>query len=68
MRRGLGRALAFLALVAAYWCLLQFFGSLSGIPVVHRSWSSQECVEVFSKNPAHDCRSLPPKYSNVWVQ
>ena len=39
------------------------------MPVVHRSWSSQECVEVFSKDPAHDwtttCRA---KYSNVWVQ
>ena len=61
----LGEVLAGLVLVGALWGGWQF---LTRLPVVHRSWSTQECVEVFSKNPAYDCRNLPPKYSNVWVQ
>ena len=67
--RWLGPVLVGVVFVAVFWGLLWLlFSFVERLPVVHRSWSSQECVEVFSKDPAHDCHNLPPKYSNVWVQ
>ena len=65
MRQWLAGVLTVLLLWGAFWGCWLFF---SRLPVVHRSWSSQECVEVFSRDPAHDCHNLPPKYSNVWVR
>ena len=69
MNKWLGPELAAVAFVAAFWAFLWLLVSfVDRLPVVHRSWSSQECVEVFSKDPAHDCEHLPAKYSHVWVQ
>ena len=44
----LGAVLAVLAVLGAFYGAWLFTVKL---PVVHRSWSTQECVEVFSRDP-----------------
>ena len=53
----------FLCLVA----LVAFVVRLLDLPLVYRSWSTQECVRV-EPTSAGTCEDLPDKYQNVWVR
>lgn len=36
-------------------------------PIVKISYSTKQCVEVISRNPAYNCKNLPKKYARAWV-
>ena len=37
------------------------------LPLVYKSWSTQECVKVEPES-AGTCEDLPDEYQNVWVR
>lgn len=37
-------------------------------PIVYKSWSSQDCVEVDDPAGEASCTNLPDKYDLVWVE
>lgn len=53
----------------AFWlvALGAFVKSCAGMPIVQKSWPDEECVAVWSPDPAHSCDNLPERYELEWV-
>ena len=50
------------------WMLIADIKSALDTPAVYRSWLTKECVRVENADGTRgDCRALPRRYSNVWV-
>lgn len=53
----------------AFWlaALGAFVKSCAGLPIVQKTWPEEECVAVWSPDPAHSCDNLPERYELEWV-
>lgn len=47
--------------------VLGYVRSCAGMPLVQKSWPDEECVAVWSPDPAHSCDNLPERYELEWV-
>lgn len=55
--------------IVAFWlvALAALVKSCAGMPLVQKSWPDEECVAVWSPDPAHSCDNLPERYELEWV-
>lgn len=55
-----------LSILGAVGMAVALLSSWANTPVVYKSWSTQECVEVLSPREQDSCENLPEKYELVW--
>ena len=56
-------AVAAIALLFA-WCITVW----ADMPLVYKSWSTQECVKVEDPAGKYSCDNLPGRYELVWAK
>lgn len=65
MTRRLGTAALYaLGFLGFLWAIKVW----ADMPIVYKSWETQQCVRVDDPAREHDCGNLPEKYDLVWVK
>ena len=63
------KQLQYLLIVIILGVLIGFITSLYfNLPIVIKSYSTGECVDVLSGNKDYNCNNLPKRYVNEWAK
>lgn len=54
--------------IIVFTAIVHAFNHYMGLPDVHFSYSSGECVKVVNYGTNYTCENYPEKFHHVWVQ
>lgn len=56
-----------LTIILASLAVLIFMAiQYAGLPIVHMSWTTNQCIEVWSPDDQYSCDNMPVKYETSW--